>query len=69
MSIGVQEGLTLAEDEGEKQKEQMEKMEEEMKPLTDWLKDTALKDQIEKATLSNRLTDSPCALVATQYGW
>lgn len=61
--------MTLAEDEGEKQKEQMERMEEEMKPLTDWLKETALKDQIEKATLSNRLTDSPCALVATQYGW
>lgn len=25
--------------------------------------------QIEKAILSQRLTNSPCALVASQYGW
>lgn len=25
--------------------------------------------QIEKAVLSQRLTQSPCALVASQYGW
>lgn len=25
--------------------------------------------QIEKAILSQRLTKSPCALVASQYGW
>lgn len=25
--------------------------------------------QIEKAVLSQRLTKSPCALVASQYGW
>ena len=25
--------------------------------------------QIEKATISERLTTSPCALVASQYGW
>lgn len=25
--------------------------------------------QIEKAVLSQRLTSSPCALVASQYGW
>lgn len=25
--------------------------------------------QIEKAVLSQRLTNSPCALVASQYGW
>ncbi|KAG7455846.1 hypothetical protein MATL_G00245360, partial [Megalops atlanticus] len=29
----------------------------------------ALKDKIEKAILSQRLTNSPCALVASQYGW
>ncbi|KAI8511373.1 hypothetical protein Bbelb_104730 [Branchiostoma belcheri] len=32
-------------------------------------KDSALKDQIEKARLSERLTESPCALVASSYGW
>jgi len=25
--------------------------------------------QIEKAIISQRLTNSPCALVASQYGW
>lgn len=25
--------------------------------------------QIEKAVISDRLSDSPCALVASQYGW
>ena len=25
--------------------------------------------QIEKATISERLTESPCALVASSYGW
>ena len=25
--------------------------------------------QIEKSVLSQRLTDSPCALIASQYGW
>lgn len=25
--------------------------------------------QVEKAILSQRLTNSPCALVASQYGW
>ena len=25
--------------------------------------------QIQKATVSNRLSSSPCVLVASQYGW
>uniref|UniRef100_A0AAV2KY13 Endoplasmin n=1 Tax=Knipowitschia caucasica TaxID=637954 RepID=A0AAV2KY13_KNICA len=56
-------------DEGEKTKEKREALEKEFEPLTTWLKDSALKDKIEKAVLSQRLTDSPCALVASQYGW
>lgn len=28
-----------------------------------------LPSQIEKATISERLTSSPCALVASTYGW
>lgn len=64
----AKEGLQFG-DEGEKEKEQMEEMEEFYKPLTDWLKDEALKEHIEKAVISNRLSGSPCALVASQYGW
>ena len=33
------------------------------------MKDKALKDKIEKAVVSQLLTESPCALVASQYGW
>ncbi|KAL4005584.1 hypothetical protein ACER0C_005297 [Sarotherodon galilaeus] len=56
-------------DESEKAKEKREALEKEFEPLTTWMKDKALKDKIEKAVLSQRLTNSPCALVASQYGW
>uniref|UniRef100_A0A8C9XZ96 Endoplasmin n=1 Tax=Sander lucioperca TaxID=283035 RepID=A0A8C9XZ96_SANLU len=56
-------------DESDKTKEKREALEKEYEPLTTWLKDKALKDKIEKAILSQRLTNSPCALVASQYGW
>ncbi|KAM4619100.1 endoplasmin-like [Polymixia lowei] len=56
-------------DESDKAKEKRETLEKEFEPLTTWLKDKALKDKVEKAILSQRLTNSPCALVASQYGW
>ncbi|NP_937853.1 endoplasmin precursor [Danio rerio] len=56
-------------DESDKAKEKREALEKEFEPLTTWMKDKALKEQIEKAVLSQRLTNSPCALVASQYGW
>ncbi|XP_038560998.1 endoplasmin [Micropterus salmoides] len=56
-------------DESDKAKEKREALEKEYEPLTTWLKDKALADKIEKAVLSQRLTKSPCALVASQYGW
>uniref|UniRef100_A0A6B2FA41 Endoplasmin n=1 Tax=Bothriechis nubestris TaxID=1766655 RepID=A0A6B2FA41_9SAUR len=56
-------------DESEKSKEAHEALEKEYEPLLTWMKDKALKDKIEKAVLSQRLTQSPCALVASQYGW
>lgn len=63
----AKEGLKI--DESEKAKEKKEALEKEFEPLTKWLKDTALNDKIEKAVVSERLTKSPCALVASQYGW
>uniref|UniRef100_A0A286XLV6 Heat shock protein 90 beta family member 1 n=1 Tax=Cavia porcellus TaxID=10141 RepID=A0A286XLV6_CAVPO len=56
-------------DESEKSKESREATEKEFEPLLTWMKDKALKDKIEKAVVSQRLTESPCALVASQYGW
>ena len=64
----AKEGLEFG-DEGEREKEQMGELEELYKPLTDWLKAEALAELIDKAVVSNRLSDSPCALVASQYGW
>ena len=64
----VKEGLQFS-DEGEGAKERLEELNEEFKPLTTWLKEEALSEQIDKAVVSNWLTDSPCALVASQYGW
>lgn len=63
----AKEGIKF--DESEKAKEKREAQEKEFEPLTTWMKDKALKDKIEKAVLSQRLTNSPCALVASQYGW
>ena len=56
-------------EESEKSKEAREALEKEYEPLLTWMKEKALKDKIEKAVLSQRLTQSPCALVASQYGW
>ncbi|XP_038857578.1 endoplasmin-like isoform X2 [Salvelinus namaycush] len=63
----AKEGIKF--DESDKAKETREVLEKEYEPLTTWMKDSALKDKIEKAILSQRLTKSPCALVASQYGW
>lgn len=63
----AKEGIKF--DESDKAKEKREALEKDYEPLTTWLKDKALKDKIEKAILSQRLTNSPCALVASQYGW
>uniref|UniRef100_A0A8C1L2H8 Endoplasmin n=1 Tax=Cyprinus carpio TaxID=7962 RepID=A0A8C1L2H8_CYPCA len=54
-------------DESDKAKEKREALEKEFEPLTTWMKEKSLKDN--KAVLSQRLTKSPCALVASQYGW
>jgi len=63
----AKEGLKL--DESEASKEKKETLVKEFEPLTTWLKENALKDKIEKAVVSDRLTTSPCALVASTYGW
>ncbi|XP_066596138.1 endoplasmin [Prorops nasuta] len=62
----AKEGFTL--DEGSKAKEKMENLKKIFEPLTNWLSDI-LKDHVNKAQISERLTDSPCALVASMFGW
>uniref|UniRef100_A0A8C5CFQ0 Endoplasmin-like n=1 Tax=Gadus morhua TaxID=8049 RepID=A0A8C5CFQ0_GADMO len=63
----AKEGIKF--DESEKAKGKREELEKDFEPLTTWLKEKSLKDKIEKAIISQRLTSSPCALVASQYGW
>ncbi|CEF70962.1 Glycoprotein 93 [Strongyloides ratti] len=63
----AKDGLKLG--DGEKEKEAQAAFETTFAPLTKWLKETALKDLIEKAVVSQRLDKSPSALVANVYGW
>lgn len=62
----AKEGFSL--DEGERAKDRMEQLKTTFEPLVKWLSDS-LKDHISKAQVSERLTDSPCALVASMFGW
>lgn len=61
------EGVKL--DDSDKAKEQREITAKEFDPLLKWLKETVLASQIEKAEISERLHASPCAVVASTYGW
>jgi len=63
----AKEGLEI--DSGEDAKKKNEEMAKDLEPLLNWLKEDALKDKIEKAVVSQRLSSTPCALVASQYGW
>merc|ERR1712072_187551 len=55
-------------DEEEVDKKRAELYTENFKPLTDWMK-TVYGDKIEKITVSNRVVDTPCLLVTSQYGY
>lgn len=62
----AKEGLSLADG---KSKEKLEETKQIFEPLTKWLGENALKEQILKAQISERLDASPCALVTSQFGW
>ncbi|XP_016995400.2 endoplasmin homolog [Drosophila takahashii] len=63
----AKEGFQL--NESEKSKKNFEELKGTFEPLVKWLNDVALKDQISKAQVSERLSNSPCALVAGVFGW
>ncbi|GFH24511.1 HATPase_c domain-containing protein, partial [Haematococcus lacustris] len=60
------EGLDLGSDAEDKAKEEAQA--KEFSAVADFWKRT-LGDRVEKVTISNRLTDSPCALVTSKFGW
>jgi len=65
MSVS-REGLDLGLTEEEKKKEEEEKA--AFDGLTKKIKDI-LGDKVEKVVISNRMVDSPCSLVAAEFGW
>ena len=62
----TKEGLDLDETEDEKKKQEEEKA--KFEPLCKLMKDI-LGDKVEKVVISNRIDESPCVLVTSEYGW
>nr|AMM04544.1 heat shock protein 90 [Corbicula fluminea] len=62
----TKEGLELPEDEAEKKKREEQKA--EFEGLCKVMKEI-LDKKVEKVTVSNRLVNSPCCIVTSQYGW
>lgn len=63
----AKEGLTLDESEGAK--EYQKELEERFEPLTKWLGEDVLKEEILKAEVGERLSSTPCALITSKFGW
>ncbi|CAK9828942.1 Heat shock protein 83 [Anthophora retusa] len=62
----TKEGLELPEDEEEKKKREEDKV--KFANLCKVMKDV-LDKKVEKVVVSNRLVNSPCCIVTSQYGW
>ena len=62
----TKEGLELPEDEEEKKKHEEAKT--KFEGLCKVMKDI-LDKRVEKVVISNRLVNSPCCIVTSQYGW
>jgi molecular chaperone HtpG len=62
----TKEGLELDETEDEKKKKEEEKA--KFEPLCKLMKDI-LGDKVEKVVIGNRIEESPCVLVTSEYGW
>merc|ERR1711990_489593 len=62
----TKEGLELPEDEEEKKKR--EELVSQFEDLCKVIKEI-LDKKVEKVVVSNRLVDSPCCIVTSQYGW
>jgi molecular chaperone HtpG len=62
----TKEGLDLEQSEDEKKKNEEEKA--RFEPLCKLMKEV-LGDKVEKVQVSNRIDESPCVLVTSEYGW
>merc|ERR1711887_232078 len=64
----AKEGFSIDGDT-EAAKARKEAVKEKYDPLLKWLGEDALKDHILRAEISERLVDSPCALITSKFGW
>jgi molecular chaperone HtpG len=62
----TKEGLTF--DETEEEKKAFEELKADFEPLCKLMKDV-LGEKVEKVIVSNRVSDSPCVLVTSEWGW
>src|SRR5690606_22640747 len=62
----TKEGLVF--DDSEEAKKRREELAKEYESLTKLMKEI-LGDKVEKVVISNRLSESPCVLVTSEYGW
>lgn len=63
----TKEGLELPEDEEEKKKFEEDKA--KFEKLCETIKETLGTSKVEKVSVSNRLTTSPCVIVTSEHGW
>jgi len=50
-------------------KQRRDAAKEKFEPLLKWLGEDTLKDHILRAEVSERLVDTPCALITSKFGW
>lgn len=62
----TKENTDMGNDESEK--EEFENSKVEFKSVCDFMKST-LSDEVEKVIVSNKLSDSPCVLSTSEFGW
>jgi HSP90 family molecular chaperone len=62
----TKEGLEL--EESEEEKKAFEEVKADFEPLCKVVKDV-LGDKVEKVVVSNRVVESPCVLVTSEFGW
>lgn len=53
----------------EEEKRKTEEKSKEFEQLTQWIKNTLGNDKVEDVRVSSRLSETPCVLATSQYGW
>jgi len=66
--VNVAKGDFKMPTDDETEKKRFKKLKKLYEPLTDWWKNI-LKDQLDTVTVSDRLVDDPCVVVATSFGY